>query len=236
MRLASSDAPPAFSHAFCNMVPRVHESCRSSQHFVSGRVHSPFMKVWEHIKQEIERRGHKASAAWLGTKCGYSAQQMNHWSKRDVPSKEHVAIASALGTTVEWVASASGRAPKEADLSGHAAALPEGSEIDRLVRLLRPELRELLLAYNDLLPEDQQELGRPILDKAAQMRKYLNAALARQGVTHQPGNTRGNDLQPAPKFDGHERRLTVPVPHVPERRNSLIQSSPADNPKQGRSR
>ncbi len=235
MRLASSAAPPTFVHASCNMVARVHETCRRSQQLVLSLVHSTFMKVWEHVKQEIERRGHKKAAAWLGQHCGYSQQQMTNWAgKRDVPAKEYVNVAAALGTTVEWVASASGRAPTDADRLGvpELAMSPEESDILAVVQLLRPELREILLAFNDLLPEDQQELGRPILERAAQMRKYLDAALSRQGVTHKPGNVRGNDLPVAPRLDGHERRM-VNVHHEPERRNSLLDQATGSVVKRG---
>lgn len=114
---ASFDAPPALIHACSNMTRRVHETCKSSQQLVLGVLHSPCMKVWEHVKQEVERRGHKRAAAWLGEKCGYSAQQMTNWAgKRDIPPKEFATIAAVLGVSIEWIASASGRAPRDDEL------------------------------------------------------------------------------------------------------------------------
>jgi hypothetical protein len=68
-----------------------------------------------------------------------------------------------------------------------------------VLKMLRPEMREVVLAFGDLLPEDQEELGRPIIERAAHMRKYLDVALARHGVSHSPGNTRGNNLPMAPR-------------------------------------
>jgi hypothetical protein len=183
-------------------------------------LHSPCMRVWEHIKQEVQRRGHKKAAAWLGEKCGYSAQQMTNWAgKRDIPPKEFGTIAHALGVTVDWVTSASGRAPKDEELAEVPSPAPTSPDEKRMLdalRMLRPETREAVLAFADLLPEDQDELGRPIIERAAHMRKYLDAALARHGVTH----TR-NNLPMAPPFAGVERRSTS-SPHEPERRNTLL--------------
>jgi hypothetical protein len=169
MSSASFAAPPALVHASCNMPPRVHDTCRSSQRNVFVMLHSPCMRVWEHIKQEVQRRGHKKAAAWLGEKCGYSAQQMTNWAgKRDIPPKEFGTIAHALGVTVDWVTSASGRAPKDEELAEVPSPAPTSPDEKRMLdalRMLRPETREAVLAFADLLPEDQDELGRPIIER-----------------------------------------------------------------------
>jgi len=187
------------------------------------------MRVWEHLKQELERRGIKEAVSWLAKKLEYKIQRVNNWALpgRDVPKGEYGPIAAVLGTSMEWVASASGRAPKEEERVASGAESAPASEEDahlaELVKLLRPEVREVVLAFNDLLPEDQEELGRPILERAAHMRKYLQAALSRHGVALKPGNIRGNAL-PVAKYEGPERRK-VSSPHEPERRNALVKLS-----------
>lgn len=103
---------------------------------------------------------------------------------------------------------------------GGSTATPVTLSEQQLVDSLRPSWRELILAYEELLPEDRDVMVQPILRRAEDMRRHFESALARQGVQHQALTSTGHQLPLAPQTTGPERRQVI-LGRSPERRTPL---------------
>lgn len=115
-------------------------------------------------------------------------------------------LARALRVPSAWLEENEGPVPDW--ITPLVTQVPEPVSLSeaQLVDQLRPEWRELILAYNILLPEDQMAMAEPMLKKAAEMRKYLAASLAKFGVQPRDLDSTGNKLPAAPPYPGKDRR------------------------------
>lgn len=134
-------------------------------------------------------------------------------------------LALALSVSPQWLELNVGAAPDWLSPSVASPAAPAMTRAELLAHM-PGDWRELILAYEELLPEHRAEMVRPLLSKADEMRRHFEASLIRQGIKHHPMITTGNNLPMAPKYTGPERRHED-QPHSEERRGRLLQTHPA---------
>lgn len=89
--------------------------------------------IWERVDAELQHRKakHLAPASWsaLGRLIEASRQTTTNWRTRGIPPKEYVALAGALGWTIDQLVGVGqesepdATAPADEDLAGHVAHL-----------------------------------------------------------------------------------------------------------------
>jgi len=97
-----------------------------------------------------------------------------------------------------------------------AAAEPAAGQ-----QTLSPDEQQLLESYRDLLPEEQVEFARPILEHAERGRRYAAAALRKHGATGVASPAQVAHIAPAPPWDGKTERRHTEIPVSIERRSKL---------------
>lgn len=117
--------------------------------------------IWDRVIEEAERIcGNKEDAApWLYKTLGYEKQRVFNWGKRDIPPREYVNVAAALGKPLEWVATGVDVVDRERPVQ--AATLEPGYMLrlaDAAMRLT-PEEQVALLQFA-LNPKRRDKVGK----------------------------------------------------------------------------
>lgn len=161
------------------------------------------------LRLKLARRKRGYTQVELAKMAGEGVQQsdISKLERGDALATSAIArLARALRVSSAWLEENEGPIP---DWNAAATTqVPEPISLSeaQLVDQLRPEWRELILAYNILLPEDQATMAEPMLKKAAEMRKYLAASLAKFGVQPRDLDSTGNKLPAAPPYPDKDRR------------------------------
>jgi hypothetical protein len=128
-----------------------------SQRFVSASLHSAFMAdpVWHRVDRELERRKlkHLSPSSWasLGRQIEATDQRINNWSRRGIPARQHVAIANALGWSVNQLLGID---------AAHAATQSEPPKLEAKFadpRRISDEEFELVRDFRDLADGDREK-------------------------------------------------------------------------------
>lgn len=161
------------------------------------------------LRLKLARRKRGYTQTELAKLAGEGVQQsdISKLERGDALATSAIArLARALRVSSAWLEENEGPIPDWNAAATAQVPNPVSLSEAQLVDKLRPEWRELILAYNILLPEDQVAMAEPMLKKAAEMRKYLVASLAKFGVQPRDLDSTGNKLPVAPPYTGKERR------------------------------
>jgi transcriptional regulator with XRE-family HTH domain len=126
--------------------------------------------------------------AQLATDCGISAQAVGQWLKSgNIDIENLAALSRRSGYSMDQLVNT--------DLDGAS---------DRSQTISDPDEVELVLAYRDLRPDEQEKARAEIMAKAAATQAFLIAAFEKAGVRGGPvSNERvGSYIKPAPKTPG----------------------------------
>lgn len=168
---------------------------------------------------KLARRKRGLTQVQLAKLAGEGVQQsdISKLERGDALATSAIArLARALRVPSAWLEENEGGVPDWDAVDVKGAPIPVSLSESELVAQLRPEWRELILAFEELLPEDRDAMVQPILKRAEDMRRHFEAALARQGIHHRALTSTGNQLPLAPQ-PGPERRQVI-LGRDPERR------------------
>lgn len=142
--------------------------------------------VWDRVDAELARRG--LTWADLGRRIEATDQRMNNWRRRGVPAKEHKAIATALGMTVDQLL-AEHWMPEHPPVGGaHLGGIPPS-----LVRQMshpKSMIEPITIPWESILSEPLPALFRAVIPDDAMGPEYPRGCIVNFSTTEGPPRAR----------------------------------------------
>lgn len=159
--------------------------------------------VWDRVDAELTRRNW--TWAQLGRKINATDQRINNWKHRDIPAKEYLAVASALGWSVDQLLS---ERVSDSESEDHPAA--EGSGLPALAQqLIHPEpiMVPRTIDWESLMSEPLPPFFRAVLPDDAMGIDYPKGAVVNFTTTELPARARDLVLVADADGDVHFREF-----------------------------